>query len=116
MAAARCGMPSWKKPVTPCSTSWAKRRRPTDSRPPSVGVAVVSAIPGRSTPLPITILFEAMAEELINRPCGGRYGDIVQAIGNTPLVELKRLSPKPAGAIWAQREAAERTARAGEAG
>jgi [CysO sulfur-carrier protein]-thiocarboxylate-dependent cysteine synthase len=32
---------------------------------------------------------------LDNRPCGGKYGDIVQAIGNTPLVELKRLSPKP---------------------
>src|SRR4028119_1540617 len=104
MAAARCGMPSWKKPVTPCSTSWAKRRRPTDSRPPSVGVAVVSAIPGRSTPLPITILFEALAEEPLNRPCGGRYGDIVQAIGNTPLVELKRLSPKPGVRIWAKLE------------
>ena len=35
-------------------------------------------------------------ERLRNRPCGGRYGDLVQAIGNTPLVELKRLSPKPA--------------------
>jgi [CysO sulfur-carrier protein]-thiocarboxylate-dependent cysteine synthase len=34
-------------------------------------------------------------EELRNRPCGGRYGDIVESIGNTPLVELKRLSPKP---------------------
>jgi cysteine synthase len=32
---------------------------------------------------------------LDNRPCGGKYGDIVQAIGNTPLVELRRLSPKP---------------------
>jgi cysteine synthase len=32
---------------------------------------------------------------LDNRPCGGKYGDIVQSIGNTPLVELKRLSPKP---------------------
>jgi hypothetical protein len=29
-----------------------------------------------------------MAQDLQNRPCGGRYGDIVQAIGNTPLVEL----------------------------
>src|SRR5215204_2639915 len=34
-------------------------------------------------------------EGLQNRPCGGRYGDIVEAIGNTPLVELKRLSPNP---------------------
>jgi cysteine synthase len=41
---------------------------------------------------------------LDNRPCGGRYGDIVQAIGNTPLVELKRLSPKPGVRIWAKLE------------
>src|SRR5215203_4589563 len=45
-----------------------------------------------------------MAQELTNRPCGGRYGDIVQAIGNTPLVELKRLSPKPGVRIWAKLE------------
>jgi cysteine synthase len=41
---------------------------------------------------------------LDNRPCGGRYGDIVEAIGNTPLVELKRLSPKPGVRIWAKLE------------
>lgn len=41
---------------------------------------------------------------LQNRPCGGRYGDIVQSIGNTPLVELKRLSPKPGVRIWAKLE------------
>ena len=45
-----------------------------------------------------------MTPELRNRPCGGRYGDIVQAIGNTPLVELKRLSPKPGVRIWAKLE------------
>src|SRR6201991_1008640 len=45
-----------------------------------------------------------MAQELRNRPCGGRYGDIVQAIGNTPLIELKRLSPKPGVRIWAKLE------------
>jgi cysteine synthase len=39
-----------------------------------------------------------------NRPCGGRYGDLVQSIGNTPLVELKRLSPKPGVRIWAKLE------------
>src|SRR3954453_17999593 len=44
-----------------------------------------------------------------NRPCGGRYGDIVQAIGNTPLVELKRLSPKPGVRIWAKMESANPT-------
>jgi cysteine synthase len=43
-------------------------------------------------------------ERLRNRPCGGRYGDIVQAIGNTPLVELPRLSPKPGVRIWAKLE------------
>src|SRR5919206_1633774 len=42
--------------------------------------------------------------DLRNRPCGGRYGDIVQSIGNTPLVELKRLSPKPGVRIWAKLE------------
>src|SRR6202161_1813043 len=41
---------------------------------------------------------------LRNRPCGGRYGDLVQSIGNTPLVELKRLSPKPGVRIWAKLE------------
>src|ERR1700692_1370708 len=44
------------------------------------------------------------AESLKNKPCGGRYGDIIQAIGHTPLVELKRLSPKPGVRIWAKLE------------
>src|SRR5438552_18126398 len=39
-----------------------------------------------------------------NRPCGGKYGDIVQAIGHTPLVELRRLSPKPGVRIYAKLE------------
>ena len=43
-------------------------------------------------------------EGLQNRPCGGRYGDVVEAIGNTPLVELKRLSPKPGVRIYAKLE------------
>src|SRR3954447_9353931 len=51
-----------------------------------------------------TTLRKAMVEHLQNRPCGGRYGDIVQAIGNTPLVELKRLSPKPGVRLWAKLE------------
>jgi cysteine synthase B len=42
--------------------------------------------------------------ELNNRPCGGRYGDIVESIGNTPLVELRRLSPKPGVRVWAKLE------------
>src|SRR5437588_521405 len=45
-----------------------------------------------------------MAQSLENKPCGGRYGDIVQSIGHTPLIELKRLSPKPAVRIWAKLE------------
>ena len=32
-------------------------------------------------------------DELLNRPCGGRFGNVVESIGNTPLVELPRLSP-----------------------
>src|SRR4051812_36651937 len=41
---------------------------------------------------------------LQNRPCGGRYSDIIEAIGHTPLVELKRLSPKPGVRIYAKLE------------
>jgi [CysO sulfur-carrier protein]-thiocarboxylate-dependent cysteine synthase len=43
-------------------------------------------------------------ERLRNRPCGGRYGDIVQSIGNTPLIELPSLSPKPGVHVWAKLE------------
>ncbi len=43
-------------------------------------------------------------ERLRNRPCGGRYADIVQSIGNTPLIELPSLSPKPGVHIWAKLE------------
>ncbi len=45
-----------------------------------------------------------MSELLQNKPCGGRYGDIIQSIGHTPLIELKRLSPKPGVRIWAKLE------------
>jgi cysteine synthase len=41
---------------------------------------------------------------LDNRPCGGKYADIVQAIGHTPLVELRRLSPKPGVRVYAKLE------------
>src|SRR5438067_6612108 len=51
------------------------------------------------------IFREVMAvERLRNRPCGGRYGDLVQSIGNTPLIELPRLSPKPGVHVWAKLE------------
>ncbi len=45
-----------------------------------------------------------LRDELLNRPCGGRFGDIVESIGNTPLVELPRLSPKPDVRIYAKLE------------
>jgi cysteine synthase B len=41
---------------------------------------------------------------LDNRPCGGKYSDIVAAIGNTPLVELKRLSPKAGVRVYVKLE------------
>jgi cysteine synthase B len=44
------------------------------------------------------------SDQLLNKPCGGRYGDIVQSIGNTPLVELPKLSPKPGVRIFAKLE------------
>jgi cysteine synthase B len=43
-------------------------------------------------------------DELLKRPCGGRYGDIVESIGNTPLVELQTLSPKAEVRIYAKLE------------
>lgn len=43
-----------------------------------------------------------MAEHTKIRP--NRYGDIVEAIGHTPLVELQHLSPKPGVKIWAKLE------------
>src|SRR5690348_5468920 len=43
-------------------------------------------------------------EQILNRPYGGRFGDIVESIGNTPLVELPTLSPKPGVRIYAKLE------------
>jgi [CysO sulfur-carrier protein]-thiocarboxylate-dependent cysteine synthase len=45
-----------------------------------------------------------LEDPLLNRPCGGRFTNIVEAIGNTPLVELPRLSPTPGVRIWAKLE------------
>jgi [CysO sulfur-carrier protein]-thiocarboxylate-dependent cysteine synthase len=45
-----------------------------------------------------------LGPKLANRPCGGRFQDIVAAIGHTPLVELKTLSPKPGVRVWAKLE------------
>ncbi len=43
-------------------------------------------------------------EQTLNRPCGGRYGNLIEAVGNTPLVELPRLSPKLGVKIFAKLE------------
>ncbi len=43
-------------------------------------------------------------ERTLNRPCGGRYGDLVQSVGNTPIIELPTLSPKPGVKIFAKLE------------
>src|ERR1700709_1091420 len=43
-------------------------------------------------------------DPVLNRPCGGRFGNLVESIGNTPLVELPRLSPKPEVRIYAKLE------------
>src|ERR1700686_1419852 len=45
-----------------------------------------------------------MLEGLESRPCGGRFGDIVESIGGTPMVQLSRLSPKPEVKIFAKLE------------
>jgi cysteine synthase len=45
-----------------------------------------------------------MAEPVLNRPCGGHFENVLEAIGNTPLVELPRFSPKPGVRIWAKLE------------
>jgi cysteine synthase len=44
------------------------------------------------------------ADQTLNRPCGGRFGDVVESIGNTPLVELAKLSPKPEVKLFAKLE------------
>jgi len=43
-------------------------------------------------------------DDLLNRPCGGRFENILESIGNTPMVELPRLSPQPGVRIFAKLE------------
>jgi [CysO sulfur-carrier protein]-thiocarboxylate-dependent cysteine synthase len=45
-----------------------------------------------------------MLEEALNRPCGGRYANVLEAVGHTPLVEMPRLAPKPGVRIYAKLE------------
>ncbi len=44
------------------------------------------------------------SDQILNKPCGGRFGNVVESIGNTPLVELPRFSPKPDVRIYAKLE------------
>jgi cysteine synthase len=43
-------------------------------------------------------------EPLLNRPCGGHFENVLESIGNTPLVELPRLSPRAGVRLWAKLE------------
>ncbi|HKJ35417.1 MAG TPA: pyridoxal-phosphate dependent enzyme [Solirubrobacterales bacterium] len=45
-----------------------------------------------------------MVDDLLNRPCGGRFENVLESIGNTPLVELPRLAPQPDVRIYAKLE------------
>ena len=47
--------------------------------------------------------------DLLNKPCGGTFDDIVESIGHTPLVELKTLSPSEDVRIFAKLESANPT-------
>lgn len=47
--------------------------------------------------------------DLLNKPCGGTFTDIVDSIGHTPLVELGTLSPKEDVRIFAKLESANPT-------
>ena len=47
--------------------------------------------------------------DLLNKPCGGTFSDIVESIGHTPLVELKTLSPKEDVRVFAKMESANPT-------
>ena len=45
-----------------------------------------------------------LEDSLLNRPCGGRFSNLLEAIGYTPLVELPRLTPNPEVRIYAKLE------------
>ncbi len=47
--------------------------------------------------------------DLLNKPCGGTFTDIVDSIGNTPLVELATLSPNENVKLFAKLESANPT-------
>jgi cysteine synthase B len=41
---------------------------------------------------------------IAQKPCEGRFDDVIDTIGDTPLVQLPRLSPKPEVCMWAKLE------------
>ena len=47
--------------------------------------------------------------DLLNKPCGGTFRDVVESIGHTPLVELSTLSPSEDVRIFAKLESANPT-------
>ncbi|MBK5109749.1 MAG: cysteine synthase family protein [Thermoleophilia bacterium] len=47
--------------------------------------------------------------DLLNKPCGGTFTDIVASIGHTPLVEMSTLSPSPEVKLFAKLESANPT-------
>src|SRR3954454_9254144 len=57
-----------------------------------------------SRPRRATTLSIVASNPTLNRPCGGRYGNLIEAVGNTPLVELPGLSPNEAVRIFVKRE------------
>ena len=110
--------------ISPSSLPPPPSSSPQPAAMPAVASAVTSAIPilirvpliisrvlsfalgvigTEHTPF-LTTLPEAMVDETLNRPCGGRYANVVEAVGNTPLVELPRLSPKPGVRIFVKLE------------
>jgi [CysO sulfur-carrier protein]-thiocarboxylate-dependent cysteine synthase len=78
-------------------------QRPPGTRPPAGEPA--SAPDGASAPgaAPAPELAHVHAHATL-APHGGRYDDILDAIGHTPLVEIPRMSPNPAVRLFAKLE------------
>jgi [CysO sulfur-carrier protein]-thiocarboxylate-dependent cysteine synthase len=65
-------------------------------------VALPSRLVGADHPAAVTSDHARAHDGLL--PHGGRYGDILEAIGHTPLVEIPRMSPNPRVRIFAKLE------------
>src|SRR4051794_6173413 len=64
--------------------------------------ALAAEVQAAAVPAPAPAAVRAPARDRGRHPAA--YGDIVQTIGQTPLVELKRLSPRPGVRLWAKLE------------